>query len=242
MSNVIVERFSLISFHRTDLATHLVIVPFYLLRENLKDPSGGGWSRTSLLTTESISHVRDGIGEIRRVGVWSGPEGQFLSFTTTRREKSNRGELPGRIFQLGISRWTQSRVSSMRSVHSRSRIFALDRRQTRPLPFSSFSPMYPRTISPFHSIFTFTSCDVYRNLLSTSRFFSPREIFALIPGEMTKTLPNSHLLGLTWETLTDKMLLVYFTVLFQSIMVLQNPSTFFKTSPRLKSVWWLKLF
>jgi len=27
MSNVIVERFSLISFHRTDLATHLVIVP-----------------------------------------------------------------------------------------------------------------------------------------------------------------------------------------------------------------------
>lgn len=97
--------------------------------------------------------------------------------------------LIGASYQVEFSSlgYRQPRVSSVRSIHSRSRIFALDRRQTRLLfLFPFFSPIYHRPISPYHSIFTFTSRDVYRNLLGTSRFFSPREIFALIPGEVTK--------------------------------------------------------
>lgn len=153
-----------------------------------------------------------------------------------RRGKSNRGEQPGRIFQLGISASTlnATRVSSARSVHSRSRIFALDRRRMK-LLFRCFSPMYHRTISPFHSISTFTSCDVSKLPFRRAKY-SPQF------QARWRRLPSSHSLGLTREILTDNKLLVYLTMLLQLMMVLQNPSRCSETSPATQVDLRLKLF
>jgi len=108
-----------------------------------------------------------------------------LSFVM-RRGKSSRGEYQVEFPPWDISKHIEDNASLVGKIRSLTNF----RTRPREIPLGLFLTRVPPHYFLFHSIFTLTSGDASN--LTSLLLFAPHEIFFLIRGEVTKTLPSSH--------------------------------------------------